>query len=251
MLIAFSIAAYPVWRQAFKILAFFMYLSIKMIVNFLLLDKSYSDTITSETSWHSSKWSVRTEEWPGLWLKTKEGRSFKNWVIASCNDVPVKDTQNPKSSVTYVGILCYLDLNLYFLVSSADNFCKQFGPRPGLTKCRAWSGSNLFDTQMVFLKQFWKKRWFWEKNQQTTKKHEKYPMGGAKSSVIIKEHNISDGLVWTYISLSMTCFLSRRYISSLWSCSFLANSSSIIANLCIKSSFWTLNSSRDANFPSG
>ena len=61
-------------------------------------------------------------------------------------------------------------------MSSADNFCKQFGPRSGPTKRRALSGSNLFDTQMVFLKEFFKKVDF-EKNQQTTKKHEKFPRG--------------------------------------------------------------------------
>ena len=37
-------------------------------------------------------------------------------------------------------------------MSSADNLCKQFGPRPGLTKCQTWSGSKLFDTQAAFLK---------------------------------------------------------------------------------------------------
>ena len=54
-------------------------------------------------------------------------------------------------------------------VLSADYLCKQFGPRSGSTKCRAWSGSKLFDTPMVFLKEFCKKVEF-EKNQQTTKK---------------------------------------------------------------------------------
>ena len=42
-------------------------------------------------------------------------------------------------------------------MSSADNFFKQFGPRSGPTKCRAWSGSKLFDTLVVFLKEFFKK----------------------------------------------------------------------------------------------
>ena len=37
---------------------------------------------------------------------------------------------------------------------------------------RAWSGSELFDILMVFLKEFFQKVNF-EKNQQTTKKHEK------------------------------------------------------------------------------
>ena len=59
-------------------------------------------------------------------------------------------------------------------MSSADNICKQFGPRSSLTKCRAWSESKLFDTLMVFLKEFFK--WFdIEKKQQTTKKHAKFP----------------------------------------------------------------------------
>ena len=60
------------------------------------------------------------------------------------------------------------------LVSSADNFFKQFRTRSGRTECRAWSGSKLFDTLMVFLKEFFEKVDF-EKNQQTTKKHEKLP----------------------------------------------------------------------------
>ena len=65
-------------------------------------------------------------------------------------------------------------ITLCLLVSSTDNICKQFGLRSGPTKCRAWSGSKLFDTLMVFLKEFFKKADS-EKNQQTTKKHEKLP----------------------------------------------------------------------------
>ena len=42
-------------------------------------------------------------------------------------------------------------------MSSAYNLCKQIGPRSGPTKCRAWSGSNLFDTLINFWKSgFWK-----------------------------------------------------------------------------------------------
>ena len=40
------------------------------------------------------------------------------------------------------------------LVPSADDLCKQFWPRSGATKCRAWSGSKLFGTLMVYLKEF-------------------------------------------------------------------------------------------------
>ena len=57
---------------------------------------------------------------------------------------------------------------------SADKFCKQFGPRSGPTKCRALSESNLFDSLMVFLKEFSQKIDF-EKTQQTTKIHENLP----------------------------------------------------------------------------
>ena len=38
------------------------------------------------------------------------------------------------------------------LTSSADNLCKPFGPRPGPTIHRVWSGPKLFDTLVVFLK---------------------------------------------------------------------------------------------------
>ena len=54
-----------------------------------------------------------------------------------------------------------------FLDSGADNLCKQFGPRSGPKKCGAWSGFNLFDTQIVLLKVFEKNDF--EKNQQSTK----------------------------------------------------------------------------------
>ena len=59
-------------------------------------------------------------------------------------------------------------------MSSADNFCKQFGPRSGPTECRAWSWSKMFDTLMVFLIEIFKKVDF-EKDHQTTKKNAKFP----------------------------------------------------------------------------
>ena len=55
-------------------------------------------------------------------------------------------------------------LNLCILVSSADNFCKQFGPRSDPTISRAKSGSKLFDTLMVFLKEFFRKVDFEQKS---------------------------------------------------------------------------------------
>ena len=44
----------------------------------------------------------------------------------------------------------------YLLLSSADDLCKQFGHRSGMTFSRAWSWSKLFDTAMVFMKVFLK-----------------------------------------------------------------------------------------------
>ena len=68
-------------------------------------------------------------------------------------------------------------LTLYLLVSSADTFCKQFGPRSGPTRCWVYSVSKLFDILIVFLKEFFKKKNYFEKNQQTTKNMKK-SLGG-------------------------------------------------------------------------
>ena len=72
----------------------------------------------------------------------------------------VEDRHILNVSTFFLLILC-------LLMSSADNICKQFGPRSGATKCWAWSGSKLFDTLMLFLKEFFEKIDF-EKCQQTT-----------------------------------------------------------------------------------
>ena len=48
-------------------------------------------------------------------------------------------------------------LNSFFLLVWSDNLSKKFGPRSGPTKCRAWYGSKLFDTLMIFLKEFQEK----------------------------------------------------------------------------------------------
>ena len=67
-------------------------------------------------------------------------------------------------------------LIIHLRVPSAENFCKQFGPRSSPTKCRAWSGSKLIDTLMVFLKEFFENVDF-EKYRQTTKSMKNYPLG--------------------------------------------------------------------------
>ena len=43
------------------------------------------------------------------------------------------------------------------LLLFADNLCKQFEPRSGPAKLRAWSGSKLFDTDGIPERFFWKK----------------------------------------------------------------------------------------------
>ena len=47
---------------------------------------------------------------------------------------------------------------LYRLVWPADNLCKQFGPRSGLTKCQVWSGSICLTYFKNFLKKLILKR---------------------------------------------------------------------------------------------
>ena len=42
-------------------------------------------------------------------------------------------------------------------LSSAENLCKQFGPKSGLIECLSWSGSKPFDTLIVFLKEYFEK----------------------------------------------------------------------------------------------
>ena len=72
---------------------------------------------------------------------------------------------------------CTIPLILYPLNWTADNFCKQFGPSSGLPEHRTWSESKLFDTLVVFLKEFFEKKNDFEKNQQTTKKVQKFSQG--------------------------------------------------------------------------
>ena len=52
--------------------------------------------------------------------------------------------------------------SFYLLVLSADNFCKHFRPRSGLMEGQAWSVSKLFDTLVIFLKEFFQKSSFWK-----------------------------------------------------------------------------------------
>ena len=61
------------------------------------------------------------------------------------------------------------ELTLYLLVLCGDIFYKQFGTRSGR------SGSKLFDTLMVFLKEFFEKVDFEKKKQEMTKNMKNLP----------------------------------------------------------------------------
>ena len=59
-----------------------------------------------------------------------------------------------RNSVVHLNLI----LTLCTLMSSVDNLCKLFGSRSGPTLCQAWSGSKLFDSLMVFLKNKFEKK---------------------------------------------------------------------------------------------
>ena len=72
-------------------------------------------------------------------------------------------------------VYLHMGLTLCLLVKSADNVRKQFGSRSGQTKCRAWSGSKLFDA-LVFPKAFFENSVFEKKlNHPMTKNYTKLP----------------------------------------------------------------------------
>ena len=64
-------------------------------------------------------------------------------------------------------------------MSSADNFCKQFGPRSKIrpNKMSSLIGSKLFDTLMVFLEEFFEKADFEKKLANGKKSMQNYPVG--------------------------------------------------------------------------
>ena len=90
------------------------------------------------------------------------------------------------------------NITLYHLVSSADNICKQFGPRSGPTEHWAWSGSKPFDTQIVFLKEFLEKLDFEKKISRRQKKREKFPSGQPVNS-----NKPCFPLHWCYIQVTV------------------------------------------------
>ena len=59
------------------------------------------------------------------------------------------------------------------ILSSADDICKQFGSRSGPTQGRAWSGSKLLDTLMLFPKKYFETKKSLKISADDKKDHEK------------------------------------------------------------------------------
>ena len=106
-------------------------------------------------------------------------------------------------------------------MSFADNFCKQFWPRSGPTKCWAWSGTKLFDTLLVFLTLL---KTLILKYQQTAKKHKKLPRRQRvknSTSIILTQSRLIFKAYWSpvhspvverWVNKSKTCPSDLSYI---------------------------------------
>ena len=92
---------------------------------------------------------------------------------------------------------------------SAFNLCKQIGTRSGPTKCQAWSWYNLFDSYMVFLKQFFEKSWFWKKNSRQQKSMKNFPWGQRVKSRQFQDINPlkhkEKKCIWKITSAEVVC----------------------------------------------
>ena len=77
---------------------------------------------------------------------------------------------------------------------SADNLCKQFGPRSGQTKRQASSGSKLFDTLMVFLEDCFEK--LIKKIHRQQKSMQNYP--ACKEFKVFFCKNINDNFLFSH-----------------------------------------------------
>ena len=87
-------------------------------------------------------------------------------------------------------ILCLLEA----ILSSADNFCKQLGPRSGPTKHPTWSASKLFTLWWVSWNIFWKKVYFEKKKISRRQKNVKLPsIQRVKISLIFEPVYLSNG----------------------------------------------------------
>ena len=96
----------------------------------------------------------------------------------------------------------YSILTLYLLVSSADNLCKQYRSRWAPAFCQASSGSKLFASVMVILKEFFEKVSFEKKIWRQQKRMQNYPIGKElNNSYLTFIHYLI-----TISSIYLTCF---------------------------------------------
>ena len=100
-------------------------------------------------------------------------------------------------------------------MSSADNLCKQFWSRSGRTKCRACSGSKLFDALMVLLKEKILKMIIMKK-QLTAKNHEKIPIMPSVNNSLKRQWLAGD--FWTKSAHLFSRYMSEPWCEKTWLC---------------------------------
>ena len=131
-----------------------------------------------------------------------EIQEYKRPTSTLCPGILIKLPYCTSCSFAWCQLLAWSMVQMLASVFYCD-LCKQLGPESSPTFCWAWSKSKLFDTLMVFLKEFFKKVDS-EKNQQTTNIHIHFPSCKVLSILIM--HNIllvaimsvhqSGGLTW-------------------------------------------------------
>ena len=96
-------------------------------------------------------------------------KSLSSWNLYNLyTDVKLNKISTSHLSLINRIVSPIIKLTLYLLKSQNVNIWRKFGHRSGPTRRRIWSSSKLFETLMVFLKEFFEKVGF-EKNQHTTK----------------------------------------------------------------------------------
>ena len=109
-------------------------------------------------------------------------------------------------------------LTLWLLLLSAENrtFANNFGPRSGPTKCCAWSGSKLFDIEMVFMKEFIEMLIF-KNNQQTAQSMQNYPAckNIKQKLLFLRWWNGKTIYRWATVSITVNLFIICSVLSSM------------------------------------
>ena len=80
-----------------------------------------------------------------FWLRNKKNNFLLStliwWTANHLSKIQIKH-EGPESLTWILSPTFVTQIEIIWFLSSADNLCKQFGPRPGLTKCWSWSRSK-------------------------------------------------------------------------------------------------------------